>query len=566
MPQLQINQGPQDALLYDNTRSYFTNVGYVRTSNFQMELRDVDAQSSGTNLGTTAQFVIPKAADLLGPVDLMVDFNANTTNLGANTNEVPSGGSCWAAWVEALGFAMIDRIVFSVGSHDIETITGDQLYITNELMRGDEHRFAKDQVLKTGRPAIRVDCGDSNSSAYNVIFDKGAADADGNYPNSSGRLISAAYNTGTAVTNIHFQGKKLIVPLGLFFTKHPSQYFPLAAIAGCNDIRISVKFRTLNELLVLKTSQTVSSGVVTTSNTATMSAVPDVKMHSCKLRCHYIHVTGPEASLLMNKEHVRLLKLWQPHPDYKTLKSSSLAQGSDFTWDIDLPFLHPVQELVIVIRKTNEMTGSTDSTPVCTSYDQRARNKTYFAFQGSGRDPNIESQSYGVHESSLSTNYVEAYLKVNSFKLTLNGQERHPSLAAEGIDRDYLMNRIMPMLHTNTTNTFREISDSSHNKSGSSIQHHFNTNSPFPTDDYKALAELLDRKEIYVYPFALNPEGANPSGAVNFSKVSHAKLTIRGKSFSTASVADGIDYRCDVWGVHYNWLQIKDGRALTSFA
>ena len=43
MPQLQINQGPQDALLYDNTRSYFTNVGYVRTSNFQMELRDVPA-------------------------------------------------------------------------------------------------------------------------------------------------------------------------------------------------------------------------------------------------------------------------------------------------------------------------------------------------------------------------------------------------------------------------------------------------------------------------------------------------------------------------------------------
>ena len=40
MPQLQINQGPQDALLYDNSRSYFTNVGYVRTSNFQVEYRD----------------------------------------------------------------------------------------------------------------------------------------------------------------------------------------------------------------------------------------------------------------------------------------------------------------------------------------------------------------------------------------------------------------------------------------------------------------------------------------------------------------------------------------------
>ena len=50
MPQLQLNQGPQDALLFDNTKSYFTNVGYQRTSNFQMELRDVDPQNTA-NLG-----------------------------------------------------------------------------------------------------------------------------------------------------------------------------------------------------------------------------------------------------------------------------------------------------------------------------------------------------------------------------------------------------------------------------------------------------------------------------------------------------------------------------------
>ena len=74
MPQLQINQGPQDALLYDNTRSYFTNVGYVRTSNFQMELRDVPPQNNAA-LGSTVHYVIPKSADLLGPIDLMVDFS-----------------------------------------------------------------------------------------------------------------------------------------------------------------------------------------------------------------------------------------------------------------------------------------------------------------------------------------------------------------------------------------------------------------------------------------------------------------------------------------------------------
>lgn len=566
MPQLQINQGPQDALLYDNTRSYFTNVGYVRTSNFQMELRDVDAQSAGTQLGTTAQFVIPKAADLLGPVDLMVDFNTTETSMVSSLGT--SQQSIWAAWVEAVGFAMIERIVFSVGSHDIETITGDQLYITNELMRGDEHRFAKDQILKTGRPAIRVDCGTGTS--YDVIYDKGSETSSGSgvFHNPTGRLITAALHDGSNLSNLHFVGKKLIIPLGLFFTRHPSQYFPLAAIAGCNDVRISVKFRSLNELLLIKTSQPVVGGMITgaayTTNPPPISYTPPnfSAIHSCKLRCHYIHVTGPEASLLMNKEHVRLLKLWQPNTVYKTLDS---GPTKTFTVDIDLPFLHPVQELIIVIRKNSEMSSSTDASPLSTVYDQKARNKNYFAFQGAGKDPNIESQINSVHEGTGTLNREEAYLKVDSFKLTLNGQDRHPSLAAEGIDRDYLMNRIMPMIHSNTTTNFREIADSSYYRSNIAATAG-NTTSPFPSDDFNGLAELMDRKEIYVYPFSLNPEGSNPSGAVNFSKVSHSKLTIKGLAYANAANAGGIEYRFDVWGVHYNWLQIKDGRALTSFA
>ena len=94
-PQLQINQGPQDALLFDNSRSYFTNVGYVRTSNFQMELRDVDPQNAA-NLGAAVKFVIQKAADLLGPVDLLVEMAEPTSVAGI-------GAHCTWGWVETLG-------------------------------------------------------------------------------------------------------------------------------------------------------------------------------------------------------------------------------------------------------------------------------------------------------------------------------------------------------------------------------------------------------------------------------------------------------------------------------
>jgi hypothetical protein len=146
MPQLQINQGPQDALLYDNTKSYFTNTGYQRTSNFQVEYRDIDPQNSGKQLGTTVQFVIPKAADLLGCTDLMVDFN--------EVNSRVEGAV--ASWVECLGYAMIEKVVFSIGPNDIETITGEQLYIQNELMRGNNSRFDK-IIGKTSRPAVETE-------------------------------------------------------------------------------------------------------------------------------------------------------------------------------------------------------------------------------------------------------------------------------------------------------------------------------------------------------------------------------------------------------------------------
>ena len=73
--QLQLNQGPQDALLYDNSSSVFVNVGYKRTSNFQIEYKDVQPQSQPA-LGGQCTFIIPKAADLLGPVDLMCTLEA----------------------------------------------------------------------------------------------------------------------------------------------------------------------------------------------------------------------------------------------------------------------------------------------------------------------------------------------------------------------------------------------------------------------------------------------------------------------------------------------------------
>lgn len=460
MPQLQINQGPQDALLYDNSRSYFTNVGYVRTSNFQMELRDVDSQNTA-KLGATVQFVIPKAADLLGPVDLMLNFSKSTQPSSARTGR--------ASWLKKIGFACIEQITFSVGSHDIEKISGDQLDIINELMRDDESRYT------------------------DIIGNVAGAHTDDD--------ILSIESGGTS-----YDARQFIVPLGLFFTKHPSAYFPLAAIAGCNDVRVTIRFRP-------KTDCMISPG--DGFNSDALKGI-DVDIDEAKLRCHYIHVTGPEASTLMNKEHVRLLKLW--HHDSVVVKASTTASSVSK----DLSFLHPVSELIIVLRKDDDK--------------ERFNYKPY----------------------------------MTKFRLTLNGQDRHPSLSS-GIDKKYIQERLMPMLHSNTSNSHATPTSATVNLDTVTVRPaaaYLNSGATAADSTItgtgtvsvvNTLSDLLDRKEIIVYPFSLNPEGSNPAGAVNFSKVSHAKLTVDLEPVSG-------EHTMDIYAVYYNWLQIKDGRALTSFA
>jgi hypothetical protein len=267
------------------------------------------------------------------------------------------------------------------------------------------------------------------------------------------------------------------------------------------------------------------------------------------------------------------MKLYHGNEVTKQFPITCSRSGTQQTLDIDLSFLHPVQELIITIRKVADMgsdtanvvqvgtaptTGSTGSKAA----KNTAHTKNYFAYHGGGRDPNLESWPNCVEENATTESAKPTHLKTTTFQLKLNGQSRH--LDGQGIDRDYLMDRLMPMLHSNTRQDYAHLTESSmlSRTDGNSDQPNFSS-------DFQMLSELKDRKEIYVYPFALNPEGANPSGSVNFSKVSHAKLSIGVQGFAPSSTGTGTvsdDYQVDVYGVYYNWLAIKDGRALTSFA
>jgi hypothetical protein len=570
--QLQINQGPQDALLYDNSKSFFNPLTYQRTSNFQMELKDVTSNtSSQPTFGGTQRFVIPKAADLLGPVDLLVELNYDTfaaadlvtTSKLKASNAVDGTDESYNVFVglvEAFGYAMIDTIEFKVGLSSVETITGDQLYIMNELYKDDDHRLSSNTVGKTSRPLVYYD---PTGTSPTATIPEGS---ETRYDNG-GRLI--AHTNGESNNPItNYAPKRLIIPLNFFFTKGPGHYFPLAAIAGCNDIEVIVKFRSIKELLIAKTDHALASGIA--KNNLTPLAVNDVskkiKIGSSKLRCHYIHVTGPEATFLMNKEQVRLMQPWA-HKDFiKKLKCKSSSHVAEKI-QLDLPFMHPVKELIIVIRKVSEIASGWGTDARVVDQDQGSRTRNRFAFHGGNKDPNPESVR-NSHSSTSAAEAASAYLEVLGFQVKLNSNSRHPDLEAwtsvpeSGVndqsssmqlDRQYLMERLQPMYHTNSKAPYAQLQSSA-------------TESHQSSKNFAALSEMFDRKEIYCFPFSISPESTQPAGAVNFSKVHNATLEIQLIPKIQAGGPTDVDFQIDVYALHYNWLMIKDGAATMSFS
>jgi hypothetical protein len=135
-----LNQGVEDQLLFDPSKSYFVDPGYTRTSNFQMQVVDVELVNSAAPW-QTVQYLLPPSGDVLGALNLSFQFNRPT-----------SGFLTFSAWVESVGYALIDYVEFTIGSTVLERLTGDQMYIMNELLR--PHERATTQVGTTGTSAM----------------------------------------------------------------------------------------------------------------------------------------------------------------------------------------------------------------------------------------------------------------------------------------------------------------------------------------------------------------------------------------------------------------------------
>jgi len=341
-----------------------------------MELVDVEPVNNAS-LGQTIQFLLPQSGDLLGSLDLAFAFNKPTVTEVNHTY----------SWVESVGYAMIDYAEFTVGSTVLQRVSGDQLYIMNELKKKSQGQST--QVGTTGMLAMMKDVAEI---PWSVNTAKGYVGIDG-YPASDGaspwsRIISTlgTNDDGARIlTSPDISKKEYHVPLDFFFTKSPGKYFPMAALHGVSDIRVTLRLRSLEKIMQC-TRYAELTGVYHIP-----SFTSGIFKHF-RLRCHYYSLSGPEATALASKEQVRLIEEWQHVREMKTFKCT--ASGTAHKVDIDLNFLHPVKELIFTLRRTSEMTPDVTTLVDNGTLKRGPTGKNYFAFHGDATgDPNIDGIS-----------------------------------------------------------------------------------------------------------------------------------------------------------------------------
>jgi hypothetical protein len=269
-----------------------------------------------------------------------------------------------------------------------------------------------------------------------------------------------------------------------------------------------------------------------------------------RLRAQYYCLSGPEGSALAAKEQVRLDHDWQHLRSLKTIKCTPAGQLTKV--DIDLNFLHPVKELIMVVRRASAMTNDVSAnTGVLGGHillNQGPVTKNRFAFHGDHEmgDPNIDSlknSHVGYGNGNGMEDAFAVHADITNFRLKLNGSERHTNIA-DGLSREYLHDQIVARQRPHTYGA-----TSKHNriKHAAHIAQQRNTSAKdLPERFFSQLDHMLDNKTIFIYPLCIDGESHNPSGSVNFSKVSHGKFSFDMTGFSGNNWTADVEFVIDI--------------------
>lgn len=307
------SNGPEDKFLYGNPKkTYFKNV-FVKARNFALEYAKIPEANSNIDFDRTFKVSIPHSGDLLAGIYL--DFTLsdlkrqNNYALTVGTTTDPQ----FSSYVNGIGYNILKEVKLYIGGNHIQTLSGELIYIINQLHSGHNKSETFKHLAKFHAPPL---------------------------------FIIKTSNTSSVSCQLQ---------LPFFFSKDPGQYLPLCALTN-SKIELEITLRSFKECVV----QSYSSGTSDSrgSLSGTGGSIPDTGVL-------YNEALTPGTidsfdiitqKLFLDPEDQKLFRIC-PKLDYMIElyhignEEKILNPSKDNVYSFDLQSRHPTKYIVWILQR-----------------------------------------------------------------------------------------------------------------------------------------------------------------------------------------------------------------------
>ena len=365
--------------------------------------------------------------------------------------------------------SLIDNVQISIGDQVIDKHTGDWLHIFSELN------------------------GKGNISLCDML---------NTHLNSKGNGIGGEIE-------LKFKDGLVYVPLQFWFNRNVGLSLPLMSLQY-SDVKI--------ELQLNKRSKITNIGNSGKNNS---------KINQIYLLSEFIHLDKDERVLFASNQHEYLIEQVQINDKLNVPLKTEISDldFEEYTHKFELPFNHPVKELIWVLQDSNSKKDITGREYIDSWNLPVTKERT-----------NVGNHLFNYWRNLDWENQADQLINAT---ISLNGTE-----LCEPQGASYFRNVQKYQYH----------SDFGYD------------NLSFTKDQYNySNADLSRGSGIYSYSFSLNPENHEPSGSLNFSKLDKTELRLRiRRDFHNNSKSEGFSLNnkiLKIFALNYNVLRVMSGHA-----
>lgn len=415
--------------------------------------------------------------------DLISDIYLQTTL--PDLNKIILANNHYLRWTDDIGHHLIKSVELDIGGQVIDKHYGDWLEIWSQLTVPAEHiKGYREMIGQDPRTILNLNSGMQRD--YNI------------------------------------KGRTIYVPLQFWFCRNIGLALPLIALQY-HEVKIRIELRTLSELVASFNADDL-----------TVIEINNLSLSDTYLWVNYIYLDTDERRRFAQVNHEYLIEQLQCN--------TALLPSNEDACVIDLPFSHPIKELIWVLQSTAAISNGHVQ---WSNYTDRSA----INFK-STNDSILNLQNLGSINVDIST-------VIDSTSANLQAATNPSYCRPPGSLNPLISAKVL----INGNDRFKE-----------QIGMYFNKMQP-----YNHHTCIPESPGINIYSFALKPESHQPSGACNFSRIDKAELVLTKRpganhaqpqpqpngnimaNFSTK------DFLIKIYAINYNIFRIMSGMGALAY-